>query len=202
MHQEFRLHIELETEHLMREQGLAPDEARRRALVAFGGAETHKEALRDGRGLAWLGGFSLDLKLAVRMLARYPWLTLVGCAAMAFGIAAAVGAFEIRTQLVAPSLPLDQGSRLVGLRHWDASLHHSVLATADDFAIWRDALTSVDDVSAVSVSSHNFITGDGQSRRWTWRRCARPPSASPVCRRCWAGRWSRPTKIPHPRPWS
>jgi putative ABC transport system permease protein len=163
MNQEFRLHIDLETEKLMRENGLAPDEARRRALVAFGGVETHKEALRDGRGLAWLGSFSLDLRLAIRMLARYPWLTLVGCAAMAFGIAAAVGAFELRTQLVDPNLPLDQGSRIVGFRNWDASLNRPVLATPHDFASWRDSLTSVEELSAASVFSRNLITDDGQS---------------------------------------
>src|SRR5688572_10555365 len=99
MTQEFQLHIELETEQLMRAKGLAPDEARRQAVVAFGGMETHKESLRDGRGLAWLGGFALDLKLAARLLARYPWLTVVAGAAMAFGIAAGVGAFEIRKQI-------------------------------------------------------------------------------------------------------
>ena len=99
MNQEFRLHIELEAAKLMRENGHTPDEARRLALVAFGGVEKHKEALRDERGFAWLGSFALDLRLAIRMLARYPGLTLVGCAAMAFGIGAAVGVFEIRTQL-------------------------------------------------------------------------------------------------------
>jgi putative ABC transport system permease protein len=163
MNQEFRLHIEMETEKLMREQRLAPDEARRLALIAFGGVETHKEALRDGRGLAWLGGLSLDLKLAVRMLVRYPWLTLVASAAMAFGIATAVGVFEIRTQLVDPSLPLDQGSRIVGFRNWDASLNRSVLATPSDFATWRDALTSVEDLSAASVFPRNLITDNGHS---------------------------------------
>src|SRR5687768_14273192 len=81
MNQEFRLHIELEAEKLMRENGLAATESRRRALVAFGGVEKHKEALRHDRGFAWLGSVSLDLRLAVRMLARYPGLTLVGCAA-------------------------------------------------------------------------------------------------------------------------
>ena len=72
MNQEFRFHIEMETEQLMRAKGLAHDEARRQALVAFGGVEKHTEALRDGRGLAWLGGLSLDFKLSVRTLARYP----------------------------------------------------------------------------------------------------------------------------------
>ena len=82
MTQEFQLHIELETEQLIA-RGVPRDEARRRALVAFGGLESHKEAMRDGRGLAWLDGFALDLRLAARLLARYPWLTLVGGAAMA-----------------------------------------------------------------------------------------------------------------------
>ena len=107
--------------------------------------------------------FSLDLRLAFRMLARYPWLTVIACAAMAFGIAAAVGVFELRTQLVAPSLPLDQGSRIVGFRYWDASLNRPVLPTADDFAVWRDELTSVEELSAVSVFRGNFITDDGVS---------------------------------------
>src|SRR5919108_5808114 len=90
MNREFELHIEMEAEHLVRTKGLTLDEARRQASVAFGGVERHKEALRDGRGLAWLGGFALDLKLAARLLARYPWLTIVSGAAIAFGIAAGV----------------------------------------------------------------------------------------------------------------
>ena len=163
MNQEFRLHLELETEKLIREQGFAPGEARRMALVAFGGVEKHKETLRDDRGFAWLGSFSLDLKVAIRMVARYPWLTLVGSAAMAFGIAAAVGAFEIRTQIVDPSLPLDQGSRIVGFRNWDASRNRAVLATPYDFATWRAALTTVEDLAAASLFPRNLITDDGQS---------------------------------------
>jgi hypothetical protein len=63
MTDEFRFHIEMETDHLVRAKGLAPDEARRHALAAFGGVEKYKEALRDGRGLAWLSGLSLDVKL-------------------------------------------------------------------------------------------------------------------------------------------
>jgi putative ABC transport system permease protein len=76
MNAEFRFHVEMETDWLMRAKGLAPDEARRQALAAFGGVEKHKEALRDGRGLAWLTGMSLDVKLGGRMLRKYPGLTL------------------------------------------------------------------------------------------------------------------------------
>ena len=49
MDQEFRFHLEMETERLMREKGLDAVEARRRAHVAFGGVDKHRE---DMRGIA------------------------------------------------------------------------------------------------------------------------------------------------------
>jgi len=98
---------------------------------------------RDGRGLAWFDRFSLDIKLAVRLLVRYPTLTLVATVSMAFGIATGVGSFEIRTQVVAPSIPLEEGSRIVGLRTWDTSRIRPIPPTPDDFTTWREALTLV-----------------------------------------------------------
>ena len=162
MNREFQLHIELETEQLIA-RGIAPEEAKRRALVAFGGVEQHKESLRDGRGLAWLDGVALDLKLAARLLARYPWLTLVGGTAIAFGIAAGVGTFELRTKIVNPTLPLDEGSRIVGLRNWDASLTRVAPSTSDDFSALRGGLSLVEDVSAFRMFSRNLLTSDGRS---------------------------------------
>jgi putative ABC transport system permease protein len=159
---EFGLHVDLEVERLMREQGLRADEARRRALAAFGGIQQHKASLRDGRGLAWLGGLALDLKLGGRMLARYPALTLVGGAAMAFGIATGVVGFEVRTQLVDPAIPLDEGSRIVGLRIWDASLNRTAPSTVADVEAWRTRLTRVEDVSAFRSFDRNLITSDGR----------------------------------------
>ncbi len=119
MDEEFRFHVEMETERLMREEGLDQVEARRRALVAFGGMDKHKEALRDGRGLAWLGGLGLDLKLGGRMLVKYPGLTIVGGLAMAFAICVGVVVFEMLTMIVSPTLPLPEGDRIVHLRNYD-----------------------------------------------------------------------------------
>jgi predicted permease len=163
MDREFHVHMQMEADHLMRTEGLTPDEARRRARVAFGAVESHKEALRAGRGLAWLDGLALDVKLAARLLARYRWLTIVGCAAMAFGIGAGVGGFEIRTQLVNPALPLDQGSQILGIRNWDVSRNRPASSTSDDLARWRDNLTWLQDVSAARTFRRNLITAGGQS---------------------------------------
>ena len=106
---EFEFHIEMETERLVRELGVDPLEARRRALVAFGGMEKHREALRDGRGTAWLGGLSLDFKLGLRMLAKYPGLTMVGVLGISVAVTVGALAFSAVAAVTGTELPLDEG---------------------------------------------------------------------------------------------
>ena len=91
MDEEFRFHLDMETERLVREAGVNPREARRRARAAFGGVEAHRDALRDGRGVcAWLSGLQLgvgrDVRDGVRSLARRPAFTAVAILSLALGI--------------------------------------------------------------------------------------------------------------------
>src|SRR5687768_12901913 len=117
---EIGFHIEMETERLMREQKLDHHEARRRALVTFGGVQQHRETLRDGRGTAWFSGLSLDLKLGVRMLVKYPGLAVVGGLAMAFGIWFGAVTFEMFGIVTGTKLPLPDGDRIVRIQNLDA----------------------------------------------------------------------------------
>src|SRR5215207_5074315 len=164
MAKEIGFHVDMETERLVREQGLDPVEARRRALVAFGGMEKHKEALRDGRGRAWFDGFSLDLKLGARMLAKYPGLTIVGGLAMAFAIGVGVVIFQVLALLSAPTLPLPLGDRMVEIRNWDVEKNDDELPTLHDFVVWRGALQSVTELGAWHDVTHNLIAPGGDAR--------------------------------------
>jgi len=65
MDEELRFHVEMETEKNLR-LGLSPAEARRRALVAFGGVEQHRDAMREDRRVPVLEGLARDLRKAVR----------------------------------------------------------------------------------------------------------------------------------------
>ena len=47
--EEFRFHVDTETQNLI-DNGVPPAEARRRALLAFGALESHRETMRDERG--------------------------------------------------------------------------------------------------------------------------------------------------------
>ncbi len=160
MRDEFRFHIEMEAEAMMREQGLSAAEARRRALVAFGGVETHKETMRDGRGLAWFTGVSLDLKLGVRMLRKYPVLTLAGGLALAIAIGIGAGWYDLMGKLLAPTIPLPDGDRIVVVETHNTLTNATEARVARDFLEWRRELRTLEDLGAYREDVRNLIVGD------------------------------------------
>jgi putative ABC transport system permease protein len=161
---EIRFHIEMETERLVREQKLDRDEARRRALVTFGGVQQHRETLREGRGTAWLGGLSLDLKLGVRMLVKYPGLTVVGGLAMAFGIWFGAVTFEMLGTLQYGQLPLPDGDRIVKIVTWDTKENEEETRALHDFQLWRSNVRSLTDLGAYREVSANVVGADSSAQ--------------------------------------
>ena len=114
MNEEFGFHVEMETERLVRDAGLDPREARRRARAAFGGVEAHKEALRDGRGWAWLTGLTLDLKLGYRVLEKARGLGRSWCwSSLALGIGANTALFSAVDGMLFRTLPVADPDGLV-----------------------------------------------------------------------------------------
>lgn len=121
MDEEFRLHIELETEKNVR-AGMDPREARRRALLAFGGVERHREAMRDGRGARWLDDLVRDLRHAARGLARTPGFTLVAVLTIAVGVGATTVVYGMVNAVLLRPLPVPSAERLFSLEElrWGA----------------------------------------------------------------------------------
>jgi predicted permease len=160
MNDEIRFHIEMETEARIR-AGRAPAEARRQALAAFGGVEKHKEALRDGRGLAWLGGLSLDVKLGGRMLRKYPGLTVAGGLALALAIGIGAAWYDLTGTLMAPTIPLPDGDRLVLIETRNTLTNEPEPRVARDFLEWRRELRTIEEVGAYRTDTRNLIVGNG-----------------------------------------
>ena len=111
-----------------------------------------------GAGMSWL-----DFKLGFRMLIKYPGLTLVGVFAMSVGIAIAAGYFEFANDLINPTLPLEDGDRIVAIQNWDAAAASSERRSLHDFVTWRDELESVEDLGAFTALTRNVITEDGRA---------------------------------------
>jgi putative ABC transport system permease protein len=164
MNEEVAFHIDMESDRLVREEGLEPHEARRRALVAFGGVTQHKEELRDGRGMAWMGGVKLDCKLAIRMLVKYPGLTLVAVVGMAVAVTIAAVSFSVISTLVDGKPPLPGGASIISIRNIDRRGGFDARAThLHDLSVWREALGKIVELGAYRAVDRNLITNDGRS---------------------------------------
>ena len=165
MNEEFRLHLDLRTEDLMR-SGMSRQAATRQARLEFGCVETHMEAGAHARGLRRFDGLRvswLDFKLGLRMLGRYPGLTIIGGLAMAFAIWVGAGAFEMVRQLVHPRIPLDEGNRIVALQLWDSKARQPEPRLLHDFEAWRTQLTSIEELSAYRTLQRNLIVEQNTS---------------------------------------
>ena len=163
MTEEFTFHLAMEEERLVREQGLEPNEARRRTLAAFGGVENHKEALRSDRGLAWLAGMSLDLKLGLRMMLKYPGLTFIGVLGLSVAVAIGAAAFGIISNFIAGSLPLDEGDRIVAIQNLNrGSDDRGRPLHLHDLTTWRADLRAIGTLGAYRTLDRNLITLEGR----------------------------------------
>jgi predicted permease len=113
--------------------------------------------IRRFRGVSWL-----DFKVGLRMLVRYPGLTLVGTVSMAVAIALGSVYFEGLNKFKNPRLPIRDGDRVVSILNWKANEFEPDARSLHDFAIWREQLRTVDHLGAAIAFVRNLATDDGR----------------------------------------
>jgi predicted permease len=106
------LHVEMETENNIR-LGMSPVEARRRALVVFGGVEHTKEQVRDERHTRWLEQLAADLRFALRGFRMRPGFTFGVVTLIALGVGVNTGIFSVMNHVLLYPLPYADGNRMV-----------------------------------------------------------------------------------------
>ncbi|MGB9079432.1 MAG: ABC transporter permease [Terracidiphilus sp.] len=111
-------HIDLLTQDFIRE-GLSPDEARRRALVEFGGCEQIRQSVRQVHVSAITEAIVFNLKAALRFLRKTPGFSLAVILTLALGIGANTAVFSAIDAVVLRPLPFPNGDQLVQLDQHD-----------------------------------------------------------------------------------
>lgn len=96
--------------------GMSHSEARRAALLHFGGVSQTREAYRTQRDLPWLDAMSFDLRYAIRQLRKSPGFTLTVVLTLTLGIGAVIAVFSVVQGVLLHPYPFRDPGRVVVLR--------------------------------------------------------------------------------------
>lgn len=169
--QEVDAHLAMLVDDNLR-NGLSPDEARRAAILRFGGPMQIKEQHRDEGGLPFVDTSLQDLRYALRSLRRQPAFAAVSILTLAVGIAAATSMFTVVRAVLLRPLPFAAPEQLVEisevnpLKGWT----HTVAAPAN-LADWRAQNTVFTDIAGyIGVDDRGasqyqvFLSGAGEAQ--------------------------------------
>src|SRR5438874_1746484 len=109
---ELQYHIDRRVSDLML-SGLPEREARRQAMLEFGGLTQVREGVRDVWLSRWLRDFAYDIRYSARSFLRNPSFSATAVLSLALGIGATTALYSLVDQVVLHALPVRQPERLV-----------------------------------------------------------------------------------------
>src|ERR1700739_680607 len=109
---EMASHLDLAIDENLK-AGMSPAEARRQALIHFGGPQQAKENHRDARGLPFLEELLQDLRYTFRTLRKDRAFAAIAILILVLGIGANIVVFSVVNTLLLRPLPFQNSDQLV-----------------------------------------------------------------------------------------
>ena len=101
-----------------------------------------------------------DYRLGVRMLLKFPGLTIAGGLALAIAIGIGAGWYDLASKMLWPTIPLPDGDRIVVIETHNALTNQPELRLTRDFLEWRSDVRSIDGLGAYRAELRNLIVGN------------------------------------------
>lgn len=128
-------HLQMHVDDNIR-SGMAPDQARREALLRLGGVEPTKESWRDRNTIPALENLKRDFQYALRQLRKNPGFTSAAIAVLALGMCAGISIFAFVDAALLKPLPYRDPARLIGVFESVALIPRSNLSYPD-YLDWK-----------------------------------------------------------------
>ncbi len=165
LNEEMASHLQMAVEENMRRHRSA-EEARRQALVRFGGVQQALERHRESRGLPWLDVLIQDLRFTFRTLRRDSGFTIVAVLILALGIGANIAVFSVVNTILLRPLPFRDPQQLVRIvqknpKAGESSRTYTADAT-QDFQQQNHSFQSVSGYFAFTGPDNLKLVGTGQ----------------------------------------
>ena len=133
--------------------GIPAGEARRQALIDFGGVERTRERCYEQRPGWWLGTVVQDVRYALRGFRRNPVFTVTVIATLALGIGATTAVFSVVDRILFRSLPYAHDDRIVSVGMVQ-SLEKQEFTLGGFFFDWRDSQKPFEAFAAQGTMLH------------------------------------------------
>jgi predicted permease len=167
---DIRDHIERQTQENV-DRGMAPEEARRQALLTFGNVALVTEDTRAVWARVWLEQLGQDIRYALRTLRRNPAFATTVILTLALGIGANTAIFSLFQAIMLPSLPLHAADELYFVGHGPRGTPSSnypyferVRARTDLFAgvttYLRGGTVKVSTAESIETARAQFVSGN------------------------------------------
>jgi predicted permease len=159
--EEIEFHIEQSIRHKTA-QGIPLEEARRQALIEFGGVERTREQSHQQRPGWWLETLAQDIRYALRGFRRNPVFTLTAIATLALGIGATTAVFSVVDPILFRALPYGHPDRLVSIG-LTQSLEKQEFTLGGFYYYWKDnqtpfeSLTEEGGTDECDLTEHNPV---------------------------------------------
>jgi putative ABC transport system permease protein len=144
--------------------GMAPEEARRRARLEFGGMDRVKEEVRDTRWETRWENVFRDFRYAARNLRKDHRFAIVAVLALALGIGATTAIFSVVNAALVRPLPYRDPSRLVWADEFMPHFNDSVVPSPE-YTNWSLNNHTFDGMAAYDGGGQSNLTGAGEPER-------------------------------------